>query len=93
MGFVKSIVMRDLQCAEHVEVIGDDADGRVVSGNELLAVDDILLGGFRLGFLKDAAFLNAMCLQIIAMPCASGNGSFAPLPPETMQMVSGLFRR
>ena len=85
MGFVKSIVMRDLQCAEHVEVIGDDADGRVVSGNELLAVDDILLGGFRLGFLKDAAFLNAMCLQII--------GPFAPLPPETMQMVSGLFRR
>ena len=57
--------MCDLQGTEHVEIIGDDTDRSVLLPHKLLAVDDVLHSGFRLGLLDDAVFRNPMLLQIV----------------------------
>ena len=46
LGVVQTIFVGNLQCAEHVEIVGDHPYGSIIVTDQLLAVDNVFLSGF-----------------------------------------------
>lgn len=57
--------MRDLQCAEHVEIIGHDADRGIELCNQSTTIRDVFLCGLRLHLFDDAVFLDAVRFKVV----------------------------
>lgn len=57
--------MRDLQCAEHVEIIGHDADRGIGFVIRARLFEMFFLRGLRLHLFDDAVFLDAVRFKVV----------------------------